>query len=382
MNNKQFKEQLDLASKRELTFDSRIERKAVNGLSGMYAKEPIPKDTVLASYPTKHQIQLRKDISYPEAASDNFKYIHAASIELAKGPASQHHDILLSLEPISELQKKCTYFYSENDLELITKMNPVLARNINESKKQIQDRVDALAKFDPKLDSRIVLRVLLNMVSRAFAGYGFASAVDAFNHSDRLGNPVKALDNEGKVIGFIANKNYERGEQIFITYDRKDMYAHAIAYNYFDEHGTHFIDYGARIIQTAITPLEKKIFEYTSKYYKLKTTQFNGITQYTAKDLELFFLEHAPSTNLIDFIRKNCFQSPGELISGKCSNKSFDERLLAIINELIELNHIDDFELNDIPKKLHRFYHLLKKEKAMLLSNRNWVMDNRSPQQL
>lgn len=382
MNNKQFKDQIDLATKRGLTFDSRIERKAVNGLSGMYAKEHIPKNTVLASYPTKHQIQLNYDISYPAAASDNFKYIHAAAIELAKGPSSKHLDILLSLEPISELQKKCTYYYSDGDLELIAKMNPVLARNIKDSKKQIQDRVDALAKFDPKLDSRIVLRVLLNMVSRAFAGYGFASAVDAFNHSDRMGNPVKALDNEAKVIGFIANKSYEAGEQIFITYDRKDMYAHAIAYNYFDGNGTHFIDYGARIVQTAISPLEKKVMEYTSKYYKLKATQFNGITQYTAKDLELFFLEHAPSTNLIDFIRRNCFQSAGELISGKCANTSFDERLLSIIEELIGLNRIDDFELSDIPKKMHRFYHLLKKEKAMLLSNRNWVLDNRSPQQL
>jgi len=348
----------------------------------MYANENIPQNTVLASYPTKHQIQLKSDINYPAAASDNFKYIHAAAIELAKGPSSQHHDILLSLVPISELQKKCTYYYSDSDLELIAKMNPVLARNILDSKKQIQDRVDALAKFDPKLDSRIVLRVLLNMVSRAFAGYGFASAVDAFNHSDRLGNPVKALDDEAKVIGFTSNKSYEPGEQIFITYDRKDMYAHAIAYNYFDENGTHFIDYGARIVQTAISPLEKKVLEYTSKFYKLKTTQFNGITQYTAKDLELFFLEHAPSTNLIDFTRKNCFQTVGELISGKCSNKSFDARLLNIINDLIEINRVDDFDLSDIPKKIHRFYHLLKKEKAMLLSNRNWVLDNRSPQQL
>lgn len=379
MNNKQFKEQLDLAKKRGLTFDSRIERKAVNGLSGMYASEYIPQNTVLASYPAKHQIQLRTDISYPQAASDNFKYIHAASVELAKGPSSLHHDILLSLEPIADLQKKCTYFYSEKEISLLAQMNPILARNINDSKKQIQDRIDAIATFDPKLDSRIVLRVLLNMVSRAFAGYGFASAVDAFNHSDRLGNPVKGLDNEGKIIGFVAHKEYSPGEQIFITYDRKDMYAHAIAYNYFDENATHFIDYGSRIVQTAITPLEKKILEYTSKYYKLKTTEFNGITQYIAKDLELFFLENAPSTNLIDFIRRNCFQTAGELISGKCTNKSFEDRLLSIINELIDINRVDDFELSDIPKKMHRFYHLLKKEKTMLLSNKDWVLDNRSP---
>ena len=190
------------------------------------------------------------------------------------------------------------------------------------------------------------------------------------------------MDKEGKEIGFTASKDYASGEQIFITYDRKDMYAHAIAYNYFDPNGTHFIDYGARIVQTAISPLDKKVFEYTSKYYKLTTKQFNGITQYAAKDLELFFLENAPSVNLIDYIRRNCFQSAGELISAKCTPKSFDNRLLSIIDELIEANKIDEFELNDIPKKMHRFYHLLKKEKAMLLSNRNWVLDNRSPQEL
>jgi hypothetical protein len=382
MNNKQFKEQLDLAITRGLIFDHRIERKAANGLSGMYAKESIPKDTILASYPAEHQIQLKHDIAYPQGASDNFKYIHAAAIELAKGPKSKHHDILLSLETIPELQKNCSYFYHESDLELLTKINPVLARNILESRNQIQVRMDALAKFDPKLDSRIVLRVLLNLISRAFSGYGFASAVDAFNHSDRLGNPVKGLDKEGKVIGFTAHKDYEPGEQIFITYDRKDMYAHAIAYNYFDPDGTHFIDYGARIVQTAISPLEKKIFEYTSKYYRLTTKDFNGITQYTTKDLELFFLENAPSTNLIDFIRRNCFQSTGELISGKCTNQSFSDRLLNIIDELIGINSVDEFEPSDIPKKMHRFYYLLKKEKAMLLSNRNWVLDNRSAQQL
>ena len=378
MNNKQFKEQLDLAKKRGLSFDERIERKAVNGLSGMYAKANIPRGTVLASYPVQNQIQVRTDINYPEAASHNFKYIHAAATELSKGNKSQHLDVLLSLEPFSDLQKKCTYFYSEAELSLINQLNPILARNILESKKQIQSRVDAIASFDPKLDSRIVLRVLLNMQSRAFAGFGFASVIDAFNHSDREGNPVRALDNEATTIGFTAHKDYAPGEQICTTYDRKDMYAHAIAYNYFDETGTHFIDYGARILQTAVTPLDHKVLEYTSKFYKLSSSSFNGITQYTVKDQELFFLENAPGTKLIDYVRRNCFQTAGELLSGKCTEKSFTDRLLGILNELIQVNKVDEFALDDIPKKMHRFYHLLKKEKHMLIANRNWVLDNRS----
>jgi len=82
----------------------------------------------------------------------------------------------------------------------------------------------------------------------------------------------------------------------------------------------------------------------------------------------------------MEYIRLNCFQSEHELRSGKCTNESFDTRLVEIIDTLLDNNNVDDFQLADIPKKLQRFYLLLQKEKKMLLSNRNWALDNRYSQ--
>jgi len=373
VNNKKFKEQLVLAKKQGLELDTRIERRTVNGLPGMFATEHIPTNTLIAGYPYKSQIPLLTDFPYPDTASFTFKYIHAAALELTKGPASKHYDILMSLETMIELKDHCCYFYTDKDLQLIRKLNPILARNIDEANHKVKIRVDALKKLAPKLDENIIIRVILNIFSRAYGGFGFAAVLDAFNHSDEKGNLVNGLSGEKEYISIEAAQSYERGDQIFISYDTKDMYAHAISYNYFDPTGMHFIDYGARMIQTAASPIEKRTFQHTAKLYKVTVKEFGGVVQYSVKDQQLFMLETQPSEKLIDFIRNNCFQSEQELSSGKCTELSFENRLGKVIDEMLAANHVDEYKPSDVPKKLHRFYHLLHKEKQMLLANKEWL---------
>jgi len=376
MNNKKFKEQLMLAGKRGLELDSRVERKTVNGLPGMFAKEHIPSGTIIASYPHASQIPLLENTPYPENTSFTFKYIHATSRELSKGPSSKHYDILMSLESMTELRDHCCYFYNEKDLELIKKLNSTLARNITESNHKVKIRVDAIKKLDPKLDENIIVRVILNILSRAYGGFGFAAVLDAFNHSDTKGSLVEGITGDKEFISIESKRDHERGDQVFISYDTKDMYAHAISYNYFDPNGQHFIDYGARFIQTANTQIEKQVFQHTAKKYKLSAKEFNGFIQYSAKDQQLFMLENEPSEKLLDFISSNCIQSEQELRSGECTSASFNAKFQKIIDTMLADNHVDEFAPTDIPKKLHRFYYLLQKEKQMLISNQAWFKNN------
>lgn len=378
MDNKQYEEQLNWSKEQGLELDSRVERKAVNGLYGMYATEKIPQNTVIASYPFEKKIPIDTGVDYPKKSNFVFRYVHAAAVELEKGQSSKYHGCLMGLETMSELKQHSTYFYTQEDLKLLQKLNPILFRNITESIQSANINLKLVSEFDPSLNKDAILHVILNINSRAYGDFGFAPIMDSFNHSDRFGNLVSGLVKNGNSIGVQAYKGYEIGEQIFISYDRKDMYEHAISYNYFDPQGVHFIDYGARIIQTAKSTIEKQILQHTAKFHKLIAHEQNGVVQYTAKGEKLFFLENAPSSNLIDYIRHNCFQSEEELQSGKCMDVSFDDRVLDIINALVSMNKVDDFQLSDIPEKMHRFYHLLKKEKQMLLSNREWAMDNRN----
>jgi len=377
VNNKKFKEQLVLAKKQGLELDARIERKTVNGLPGMFATEHIPADTLIAAYPHRSQIPLLSDFPYPDTASFTFKYIHAAALELTKGPASKHYDILMSLETMIEIKNHCCYFYTDKDLQLIRQLNPVLARNIDEANHKVKIRVDALKKIDPELNENIIIRVILNIFSRSYGGFGFAAVLDAFNHSDEKGSLVNGLSGEKEYISIQSAQSYERGDQIFISYDTKDMYAHAISYNYFDPSGMHFIDYGARIVQTATSPIEKRTLQHTASLYKITAKEFSGVIQYSAKDQQLFMQEAQPSDKLIEYVRNNCFQSEQELSSGKCTDLSFDTRMGQVLDDMLAANHVDDFELSDIPKKLHRFYHLLHKEKQILLANKQWLEEHK-----
>jgi len=173
-----------------------------------------------------------------------------------------------------------------------------------------------------------------------------------------------------------AKQDYKKGDEIYLSYGRKDMYFHAIYYNYFDPNGVHYLQYGPRFVQVAASPIEKEIAKYTASKFELDIRQQGDKILYSCLDMDVCFLENAPSLRLIEYIQSNYFSSMQEWKARQCSALSLAQRLLDILNIMISANRIDEFELSKIPEHLSRFYPLLLKEKQMLQRNKEWVIDN------
>ena len=375
MSDPLYDEQIELMSKRGFTLDSRIERKQVNGLYGMYATSPINAGEVLVSYPVDQQIPLAEGFDYTGCDNFDVKYAHTAAREFVKGKESEYYPYFLKLETMEEIKANSCYFYNEGDLDFIKKMNVILFNKITEYNRAIKSMSDSIIAIDPSLDKELLVLIILNMNSRSWGRLGFLPIFELFNHCDLKGITLRNLEN-GTKRGYVSRINYQPGEQIWVAYNRQDMYNFAVAYNYFDPTGSHFINFSGRMVQHAKSDLEKQVFKLTSQRHKLRYQEANGVISYQLNEPNTFFLDSAPNANQIRYIRNNCFQNVNELTTGLSSDSSFDRRMLEILDFLLHVNNVDAFSPKDVPEKLGRFYSMLVKEKKMLNANRKWVFMN------
>jgi len=376
MQKSRYEECLSWASERGLVLDSRIERKEVNGVYGMYATAPIPEGTVIASFPLDACIPiLDKKLIYPGNKQEYKQRIHATAKELSKGAQSEYLGCVMLFNTLEEHQKYSFCFFSYEESLLLSKMNPLLQRSIAALQYSTNNIVASIKEVDPDLDIRFIMQAQLNGVDRCWGAYGFVPILDLFNHSNTKGSIIKEFD-DGKRIGHQTKTNYEAGDQIMISYGEKDMYNHATNYGYFDSNDEHFIDYAARAVQVLDSPAKLAVAEYISNNYKCYIHEEKGVKKMKILETNLFFSESSPSTDLLSYFAKTSFCTQQEFATKQCHPDSISSTLISVIDSFIDANHIDDFELSEIPEKLQHFYHLLKKEKKMLLKNREWVIND------
>lgn len=368
-----YQKQLEWAKARGLFLDPRVERKCVDGVWGLFATDNIKAGSKLISYPESRTPKNLPDEFYTELVDLPVKNIHKAAIEFAKGEDSEYWGHFAAFESLEDLKSVSCFFYNEDEIQLLGSMSEFLATAILEANGLIRSRMEAVKALEPSLDPDLILQVCLNYSSRAWDDSGFLPVIDYANHSDRLGS-LRQLRNGEYLIE--AKYDYKAGDQIFISYARKDIYHHATLYNYFDPNGTHYIHFGTRFTQQASTAAGKEIVKNTAQRFNLKVVPNGDIWMYFCQDLHVCFLETGPSLKLIDYIRLNYLPTDAERKRKYCSDQSLAKRLIEVINAMLNANKIDSFKLSDIPEKFHRFYHLLVKEKKMLEANKNWIIDN------
>lgn len=368
-----YTEQLIWAKERGLHIDPRLERKCVDGVWGFFATDLIESGTKLVSYPVDKAIKPVESFNYPSNTSNIAKHVHAALLEFNKGKASDYYGHFLQLEPLDYLKKHSVFFFSDEEIQLLDSMNCFLSKAVREHKQECLKRIDEIQQLDSRIDRDTIVLIYLNYLSRAWGDANFLPIMDYANHSDRLGKQRQTKNGE---FCLEAKYNYQKGEQVYLSYGRKDMYLHAILYNYFDPKGSHFIHYGSRFVQVANTPFELEVLKYTASKFKLVTQKLNNQYHYSCLDLNVGFLEMAPSLSMIEYIQNNYFTTPSEWKSKKCSHASLAQRLLDILNIMIDANKVESFQPENLPEKMHHFYCLLTKEQQMLNKNKEWVIDN------
>lgn len=369
----QYEDCLSWCKSKGLFLDSRIERKSVNGLYGMYATSKIPEGTVIASFPVASILPFRSEFVYSDHEKvKTTKWVHAAAIELRNGRESEHYGMVSLFEPLEAFKESSSYYFSNEDLEIIKEMNPLCYNHIIDMKNLDNFHLNKIKKLDPDLSEDLIIQAILNSDSRIFGNFGFLPIIDLFNHSDKKGSPLtNFVDTES--VGYKTICNYEAGEQVWASYGAKDLFINAVNFNYFDPDGEHFISYGLRAVQTISSAGSLAVAEYVATQFKSNFFEQDGQKKFEILALGLYFTKNRPTDELLNFFTKTSFSNQQEYNEKKCSKRSIATRMTYIIDSFLNINKVDDFNLKDLPKKLHRFYHLSKMEKEMLLRNREWV---------
>lgn len=364
---------LEWALARGLQLHDGIERRQENGVWGMYASKPIKKGKVIASYPKERALKPLDQFSYPESMSPMERYCHSASYEFQKNDLSEFSGIFNGLESLEYLRESSVYYASSSEKDLLGKLSPLLLARVGEFETFVISQREKVCGFDKSIPFDLAEMIILNTQSRSWSDSGFLPIMDLFNHSDKKG-VVRGEDNDTYLIR--AGVNYQPGDQVYLSYSQKDMYLHAIHYNYFDPNGQHFIHFGYRFVQPALTPFARSVMEFTRKRHLIKTLEQGGKMYYRSLDPRAVFNETEPSKELLAYLKDNSLQTDDELSAGRASRKSQRSHILSALNALLEQNRVDQVPLHALPEKLHRFWHLLKKEKKMLQANLNWVEKN------
>lgn len=359
---------LHLAKEQGLYLDDRIERREKKGLFGMYATKKIPKGTLIASFPKAALLPENTEIS----DNHEVRWSYAIAKELQKGEDSAYRAHTMMLEEIDELKQHSLYYFSQEEIQLLFDMNPLLGNEINNYSYRVDKILEAIKDIDPTLDEALAIKAILNHLSRSWGEYGLLPVLDLFNHSERKGVQLQQV-NEGSHIGFVLDSDYEPDQQIWISYGQKDIFLHATSYNYFDPNNEHIIDYALRAIQVLDTPEKTDVANFICKNFDARIFEYNGQKKLALNEPKLYILENGPNEKLYNYLRKVSFTTLEELRSKKCSPLSTALTYLSVINAFLSANRVDQFKITNVPSKLQRFHQALKKEKKILLSNKTWA---------
>lgn len=352
MGSEIFDETLNFAKQKGLTFDDRLERKCINGVWGIYAREDISSKVILASFPVENLIL--PNSNFPANSSVSAKQIYSAAKEYCEKESIVYSYFFNFFDSVEYLKKNSTFFITEKELEIVSEVSPILLREIKYQNYLNNSLINALYEYDSTIPKDVYTFITLNYNSRAIGKDGFVPIIECFNHSNEKGEFISTENN--KVV-LKTKIDYKKGDEVFISYGALDLYTHAINYNYYAPGIDHYMQFHKRFLFPMLTMNDQKIAKELSQSYKVSINNINGLKAFTVEDKDAYLTENMPSSNLI------------EIVSKLSKNKNTTEYLIGYLQQALSQNKVSGFSEKYFPARLKRFYWVLLKEQEMLLNN-------------
>jgi hypothetical protein len=372
MEQEKYNQVLAQAKENGLVMHPSISRKCINGVHGMYASGDISANELLVSYPVKQLIHVDPSVQYPKEFIDQWKYIHAAAKSLTEKEDNWFYfDALYDIDFFKGFH---AYFCEQEELDVLKTASPLLYQHAMFKKTELAYISNLILGFDDSISPDALLLMILNHQCRAWGDVGFVPVLDLFNHSDDLGSP-RNKDETSVVLH--TKKSYKAGDQIWISYGKKDIHYHALNFGYFDPNDKHVLDLGYRAAAVASTSQQKLALKSIEKHFKVRREQLGGNQiEYKLHPNQVFFEEKKPTQKAIEYMiaesRGDVMQQghPVELLLRS------RQRLMGYLNSFNDSNKVELTSEKDFPAKLAYLYHMLLKEKTMIEDNMRWLSEN------
>jgi hypothetical protein len=375
MTSKNYKVLLEWANTIGYKLHNSIERKSVNGVYGYYATDDIKNGDILFKSPTNQTILLDTNFNYDEATHHWVKMIHTVAHQYRIGDNCKYKLLFTAFDTMDYLKKSSIYFATNAELELISKLSPVLRILINNFINEVNQLVNGVIEIDGSLNKNDVLWIVLNWRSRAWQD-GFVPILDLFNHSNKMGN-LKYNIPEINETYIVARHDYKKGDQVYISYDTYDVYHYAINYNFYDKTDWKYISVPTRLSFTIKSELDELIFELISKQFQTSRFKTGDLQMYRILSKDIYFTEYGPTDDLIRLARCFSYETIDDLKNNKISNIKFDEIVNGWLNLIESANNVYSVVVPAYQTpRLQRFYDIQIDEFDIIQANRNWVNVN------
>lgn len=351
--------------------DPRVQQKDTNGLLGMHATESIPKGTLLSKFPVSMMIPRSDSIDFSKDPNGEIhSLIHAMATQLAdkKSPYQHYFEFCGA---VSERETRSVCFFTPQDFSILNTMNPLLAKLAQFSRMQWESLVHAVCTKDPALEKSHVLLASLIYRERCWGGsLGFLPGMDLFNHNTKSNIfPQRVKLDDGECIVFIADEDIAAGEEIKITYDKKDIFQFSLNYDFFDPTDFHTISFSSRVTPTVSDAFVQKVCENLSKHYDVRKFEEGGSTKFAINESRAFFLEQGPNTPMVELVSRLAINDEAALKRGYADEKTTARYMLYILQSFKQANNVKNTPKASIPEKLHSYHDMLSAELSILDAN-------------
>jgi len=371
MPNSKFEVFLERMGEFGFELDPRIEQKNVDGLLGMYATKLITKGTTFSKFPISMQLPRSESIDFSDSSDeDMYSLIHAIARELSD-QNSRYKCYFDFCDTLEDRKSRSVCFFTPEEFGILDQMNPLLAKNAWLSKKILENTVEAIYMKDPTLDKDSVQLASFIARERCWGtGFGFLPGMDLYNHNTKSTiSPQKGELNGEEYITYIANEDINPGDEIKITYGKKDMFHFTSYYDFFDPSDFHIISLTYRITQVIRDEFVQKVVDNLKKYYDVGIFDINGNTNFKIKESRAFFLEQGPNTKMVELVSRLAINNEAELKRGKADDKTTAKYMLYILESFKKANNVKNISRKSLPEKLHSYHDMLTTELKILDAN-------------
>jgi len=371
MSTSRFETFLTRMGKLGFEMDPRVQQKDINGLLGMHATESIPKGTLLGKFPLSMMIPRSDSVDFSEDPNGDIQsLIHAMATQLAD-KNSPYQGYFEFCGTVSERESRSVCFFTPQDFAILNTMNPLLAKLAQTSKMQWEYLVHAVCTKDPSLDKQHVLLASLIYRERCWGGsLGFLPGMDLFNHNTKSNIfPQRVQFEDGESIAFITDKDIAPGEEIKITYGKKDIFQFSFNYDFFDPTDFHIISFSSRIKPTLSDAFVQKVCENLKKHYDIRIFEEDGSQKFMINESRAFFLEQGPNTAMVELVSRLAINDEAALKRGSADEKTAARYMLYILQSYKQANNVKNVPKASIPEKLHSFHDMLTAELDILDAN-------------
>jgi hypothetical protein len=285
-------------------------------------------------------------------------------------PSSKYQLFFEYCGVLDDRKQRSVCFFEPEDFNTLHRMNPVLATMAYATKQAFGALVEKICQKDVSLDVEHVMLAASIHRERCWGSLGFLPGMDLFNHNTKSLIELKSVTIDGEdFVTYTAPQDIESGQEIKITYGKKDIFQFATNYDFYDPFDFHLIGYCQRLSQPIGDAFSRKVVDNLKKHYTVDEFTLNGQNRFRVRDVAAYFLDRGPNTKMVDLASRLAISDNKALSKGCADEKTTARYLLYILETFKSINKVDQIDLEQLPTKLHIYHRMLKKELRILDDN-------------